>query len=200
MDAAFQIAILIMSVVIHEVSHGYAALMQGDRTAQYAGRLTLNPLKHLDIVGSFIVPLMCYVLGAPIFGWAIPVPFNPYNLRNRRWGEALVAIAGPASNMLIALVFGLAIRFLGPQLSQPMTLIFAMIVYINILLAVFNCVPVPPLDGSKIFFALLSHKLSHVRVIMERYALVLALFFIFFLWQFLVPIVSVLFTLITGLS
>ena len=200
MDVAFQIAILIMSVVIHEVSHGYAALMEGDHTAEYAGRLTLNHLKHLDLMVSFIVPLTCFLLQAPIFGWAIPVPFNPYNLKNRRWGEALVAIAGPASNIFIAIIFGFGIRFFGADLSHSMALIFAMIVYINLFLAIFNCVPVPPLDGSKIFFSLLPYRWSHVRTIMERYSLVLALFFIFFLWKFVVPLVSILFTIITGLS
>src|ERR1041384_3295066 len=107
----FQIAILIMSVVIHEVSHGYAASMLGDETACYQGRLTLNPIKHLDLVGSFIVPVIAYMTGGFIFGWAKPVPYNPYNLRPGRWSEALVAIAGPISNISLAIIFGLILRF-----------------------------------------------------------------------------------------
>src|SRR3977135_632093 len=103
----FSIIILIFSVIIHEVSHGYAAYLQGDNTAKYAGRLTLNPLKHLEWFGSFILPLMSYLLGGFIIGWAKPVPFNPYNLRNQRWGEALVALAGPASNICIAVFFAI---------------------------------------------------------------------------------------------
>ena len=110
MEFLFVIIILIMSVVIHEVSHGYAALALGDPTAKYEDRLTLNPISHLDPVGSVLVPLMGYFLGGFIIGWAKPVPFNPYNLKNTRWGEALVAVAGPISNILIALIFGLIIR------------------------------------------------------------------------------------------
>lgn len=200
MEVVFQITILIMSVVIHEVSHGYAALMQGDHTAEYAGRLTLNPLKHLDPVGSFIVPLVCYAIGAPVFGWAIPVPFNPYNLKNRRWGEALVAIAGPVSNLLIALMFGLFIRFFGSSMTVSFMQISVVIVLVNLLLAVFNLIPIPPLDGSKILFSVLPYRLSNIRVIMERYSLFLGLIVIFFLWEFFVPIVPILFHLITGLQ
>ena len=115
----FSIAILVMSVVIHEVAHGYAALWQGDVTAKYAGRLTLNPIKHLDPFGSVILPLLMALLpGNLIFGWAKPVPYNPYNLKNQRWGELIVAAAGPISNVIIALVFGLLIRF-SPVLDLP---------------------------------------------------------------------------------
>ena len=102
-DLIFGVAILIMSVVIHEVSHGYAALFLGDHTAEYEGRLTLNPLKHLDMVGSIIVPAISYLLGGVIFGWAKPVPYNPFNLRNQRWGDAIVSIAGPVANIFLAL-------------------------------------------------------------------------------------------------
>src|SRR3954470_23460404 len=110
-DFIFSILILIFSIVVHEVSHGYAAYLQGDNTAKFAGRLTLNPLKHLEWFGSFILPVLSYYFGGFIIGWAKPVPFNPYNLQNQRWGEAIVAIAGPLSNICIALIFGLAIRF-----------------------------------------------------------------------------------------
>src|SRR3989338_10071713 len=95
----FQIAILIFSVVIHEVSHGYAALALGDHTAEAEGRLTLNPLKHLDLFGSIILPLLSYSMGGFIFGWAKPVPYNPYNLRNQKWGPAIVGVAGPPANI-----------------------------------------------------------------------------------------------------
>ena len=113
MDSAtqfiFQILILIFSVVVHEVSHGYAALALGDKTAQDAGRLTLNPLKHLDPFGSIILPSLSYMLGGFIFGWAKPVPYNPYNLKNRKWGPAIVALAGPFANVSLAVVFGLIV-------------------------------------------------------------------------------------------
>jgi len=143
----FQILILIMSVVIHEVSHGYAALFLGDKTAEYQGRLSLNPLKHLDLFGSVLVPAMSYFLGGFIIGWAKPVPFNPYNLRNQKWGEAIVAVAGPLSNIFIALAFGLSLRFFGSAFPASFIAIVGYIVLINIILAVFNLVPIPPLDG-----------------------------------------------------
>jgi Zn-dependent protease len=198
MEFAFQIAILIMSIVIHEVSHGYAASYLGDETARYEGRLTLNPLKHLDPVGSFLIPAVSYMFGGFIVGWARPVPYNPYNLRPGRWSEALVAIAGPASNIAIALIFGLFLR-LGTG-SAAFLEITSLIVFINILLAVFNLVPIAPLDGSKILFALFPAKFAELRAFFERYGLVLLIFFVFFLWQFLLPVVLFLFRVITGFS
>ena len=198
MEFIFQIAVLIMSVVIHEVSHGYAASYLGDATARYHGRLTLNPIKHLDFVGSILVPSISYFLGGFIFGWAKPVPYNPYNLRPGRWSEAAVAAAGPASNIILALIFGLLLR-LGVG-SQAFVQITAMIVFINILLAIFNLMPIPPLDGSKLLFGLFPDKLFQIRGFFERYGLVLVLFFIFFLWQFISPVIGILFRLITGVA
>ncbi|MBI2065523.1 MAG: site-2 protease family protein [Candidatus Zambryskibacteria bacterium] len=201
-DFVFQIAILIMSVVIHEVSHGYAASMLGDQTARYQGRLTLNPFKHLDFVGSFIVPTMAYFLGGFIFGWAKPVPYNPYNLKPGRWSEAAVATAGPASNIILALIFGILLRIgIGGGWATPAFVqITSVIVFINILLAIFNLMPIPPLDGSKLLFAFFPNKLSEIRNFFERYGLLLILFFIFFLWQFIFPVIVLLFQLITGVS
>ena len=191
----FSIIILIFSTVVHEVSHGYVAYLQGDNTAKHAGRLTLNPLKHLEWFGSFLLPVMSYFLGGFIIGWAKPVPFNPYNLRNQRWGEALVALAGPGSNLLIALVLGLLIRFgVFPSLQGA----FALIVFINLILATFNLVPVPPLDGSKILFSILPNNLLQIREFLERNSTFILIFFVFFLWQFILPLVFWEFHLITG--
>src|SRR5487761_800344 len=159
----FYIAILIFSVMVHEVSHGLMANALGDPTARLAGRLTFNPIAHIDIVGSIIVPLLLIIpalFGAPtvLFGWAKPVPYNPYNLSNQRWGPVLVGLAGPFANFLLALVFGLALRFF--HFGNPASpffatgILFAIIVYMNLLLGIFNLVPVPPLDGSKILFAI----------------------------------------------
>lgn len=194
----FSILILILSVIIHEVSHGYAAYYQGDNTAKFAGRLTLNPLKHLEWFGSFILPVMSYLLGGFIIGWAKPVPFNPYNLRDQRWGEAIVAFAGPLSNICIAVVFGLILRFGFTSLSSPLQQMFALIAYINLILATFNLIPIPPLDGSKILFSLVPNSLENVRESLERNGFFLMIFFIFFLWRVIVPIVDWQFTLITG--
>jgi len=198
-DFIFQIAILIMSVVIHEVSHGYAASFLGDQTAKYQGRLTLNPLKHLDFVGSFLVPSMAYFLGGFIFGWAKPVPYNPYNLKPGRWSEAIVAAAGPASNIALALIFGLLLR-IGVATSPAFIQITSVIVFINILLAIFNLMPIPPLDGSKLLFAAFPDKLYQLRGFFERYGLILVLFFIFFLWQFIFPVIILLFRFLTGVA
>ncbi len=159
-----------MSVVIHEVSHGYAANLLGDKTAEYEGRLTLNPLKHLDLFGSIIVPIITSLGGFP-FGWAKPVPFNPYNLRYQRFGELIVAIAGPASNILIAVVFGLLIRFGLGYLPPAFLSISLLVIVINISLAIFNLIPIPPLDGSKVLFGLLPQRFSEIRWHFERYSL-----------------------------
>ena len=202
MEFIFIIAILIMSVVIHEVAHGYAALALGDTTAKYQGRLTLNPIAHLDPVGSFLVPLIGYFLGGFIIGWAKPVPFNPYNLRNARWGEALVAVAGPLSNIALAIIFGLVVRFVaGEGLLGPAALgLLSFIVLINITLAFFNLLPVPPLDGSKILFALLPQSWQNFRIIFEKVGFVLVLVLVFSLWQFMSPLIYRLFGLLTGLA
>ncbi len=201
MDFIFVVIILIMSVVIHEVSHGYAALALGDPTAKYQGRLTLNPISHLDPIGSFLVPLIGYFAGGFIIGWAKPVPFNPYNLRNQRWGEAIVAIAGPLSNISLAVIFGVIIRFAsGYGISNQSFLSLAgYVVLINITLAIFNLIPIPPLDGSKILFAFLPYRWQRVREYFEKYGLILVFIFIFFLWQVMSPVVSFLFTWLTGL-
>ena len=153
----FAIAILIMSIVAHEVSHGYVANMLGDPTARLAGRLTLNPLPHMDIVGSFIVPVFTFFLGGFIFGWAKPVPFNPYNMQNPQRDGALVAAAGPLANILIVAVFSVLIR-LSPLFGLPDSFIqlASLVVFLNILLAFFNLIPIPPLDGSKILFCALA--------------------------------------------
>ena len=193
-----------MSVVIHEVSHGYVASFLGDETARYQGRLTLNPAKHLDFVGSFLVPTIAYFLGGFIIGWAKPVPYNPHNLKPGRWSETAVAVAGPASNVVIALVFGALLRIgvnSGAEWASPAFIqIASMIVFINILLAVFNLIPIPPLDGSKVLYALFPNKLFQMRGFFDRYGLVLIILFIFFIWRFIFPVINWLFGLVTGIA
>ena len=208
MDFLFVIIVLIMSVVIHEVSHGFVALALGDPTAKYQGRLTLNPFNHLDPVGSVLVPLIGYFAGGFIIGWAKPVPFNPYNLRPEKWGlpaqagEALVAVAGPVSNIVIALIFGLLIR-LGDGASfmnESFLSLASFVVLINITLAIFNLIPIPPLDGSKILFAVLPLKWQGIRNSLENSGLILVFIFIFFLWPVISPLAFYLFRLFTGLA
>jgi Zn-dependent protease len=153
-DTIFLIAIIIFSAVIHEVMHGVAAERLGDSTARYAGRLTLNPIPHLDPIGSVLVPVVLALSGASFFfAWAKPVPYNPYNLRPGRFSEAIVAFAGPLSNLVIALITGLLMRF--TALAPEIQAVFFLIVVVNVMLFLFNLFPIPPLDGSKILSSLL---------------------------------------------
>ena len=196
----FFIAILIMSVVIHEVSHGFAAEKLGDPTARLAGRLTLNPIPHIDPIGSIIVPaFLALSPGGFIFGWAKPVPYNPYNLKDQKWGPAIVAAAGPVSNLFMAVVFGLILRFGGAILPSAFLEMSVYIVLINIVLAVFNLIPVPPLDGSKVLSAFLPYKYAHIMDSFQQYGLFILLFIVFFAWSFIQPIINGLFPLITGI-
>jgi len=159
-DIIFIISVIVFSVIIHEVMHGVAADSLGDPTARYAGRLTLNPIPHLDLFGSIILPILCALTpGGFLFGWAKPVPYNPYNLfRAPRWGEAIVAAAGPASNLVLALLGGLLIRL---QLFPDIAGVLMYIVAINVSLMLLNLIPVPPLDGSKILSSVLPKSLGY---------------------------------------
>ena len=201
-----QIAILIFSVVVHEVSHGYAALALGDRTAKYAGRLTLNPVSHFDLFGSFLLPLFTYFTTGFIFGWAKPVPYNPYNLRDPKWGPAIVGAAGPLSNIFLAVFFGAVLRVMvlyplaGSALIANFFQIATFIVFLNLILAIFNLVPIPPLDGSKVFFTLLPYQYRHIQAFMEQYGFMLLFAFIFFFSHWIFPVVLFLFRIITGVA
>ena len=193
------IVILIFSVIIHEVSHGYMADRLGDPTARLQGRLTLNPLKHIDPIGSIIVPLITSLAGFT-FGWAKPVPYNPYNLKNKRSGEFLIAAAGPASNLLVAIIFGTIIRFVENGAITPFIQIASYIVLINLVLAIFNLIPIPPLDGSKLLFAFLPQQYGRTRMFLERYAPILIIVVILFLWQWISPIIWPIFRVFTGVD
>jgi len=187
-ELIFSIAILIFSVVAHEIAHGYAALFLGDGTARRAGRLTMNPMKHLDPIGSVLVPLVMFLSSGFIFGWAKPVPYNPYNLRDQKWGDAKVALAGPLTNLLIAIVFALLFRLSTGFVDLPIFLLMQQIVWINVGLAVFNLVPIPPLDGSKVLYSMLPHRLRYIEEYLERYSLAFMLIFIFLLWPYILPL------------
>jgi Zn-dependent protease len=198
-DVVFYIAILIMSVVIHEVSHGFMAERFGDKTARHAGRLTLNPIKHLDLFGSIILPALFYFSFGFAFGWAKPVPYNPDNLTPRKWGTFFVSAAGIMSNFLIAIIFGLVLRMTGGlALPEGFYFIISSIVMVNLGLGIFNLVPIPPLDGSKILFSLLPWEVYKYYETLERYALVLLFVFIFFFSHTLFPLLSFCYTLLTG--
>jgi Zn-dependent protease len=204
-NAIFYVVILVMSIVIHEVSHGFMAEYFGDNTARDAGRLTLNPIPHLDMFGSIILPALLVLSHSPfMFGWAKPVPYNPNNLSNKRWGTFWVAAAGVLANFLIAIIFGFIIRF-APNilpssiLSANFYFIISAIVIVNLALGIFNLVPIPPLDGSKILFSFLPESYFSLMIAFERYSLVLLLVFIVFFSDYLFPILAFLFHLFTGL-
>ena len=206
----FIIAALILSIVLHEMAHGYAANWLGDPTARLQGRLSANPMVHLDPIGSVLVPGFLFLSGAGIlFGWAKPVPYNPYNFTDQKYGEAKVAAAGPLVNIALALFFALLIRFSGDLgLTSAFVELAAYIVYINILLAFFNMIPIPPLDGSKILHAFLpfsaAMRYRELMQTVERYGLFFTFAFIFVfiyvLWQPFSQLVFTVFSLFTGLG
>lgn len=179
----FSLIVLLFSVIIHEIAHGYVAYSLGDPTAKYEGRLTLNPLKHLDPFGSFIFPFLLLIATAgqgPIFGWAKPVPINPYNFKDHKWGDLKVAISGPAMNFAIAIIFGLFIRFFNFPEIYPLIQLLGIVVFYNILWGVFNLVPIPPLDGSWILFKFLPKSFDNEKFFLQQYGLFILIFFIFF--------------------
>jgi Zn-dependent protease len=198
MSTLFFFLAIIPSAILHEYMHGWVADQLGDPTARYAGRLTLDPRAHVDKWGTFFLPLILLVVtqGSFLFAYAKPVPYNPYNLKNQKWGPALVAGAGPLSNFFLAFVFGLAIQFL--PISLAMGQLFYVIVYANVLLGVFNLVPIPPLDGSKLLYAVLPDSMWKVKQALEQYGMFILLFFIFFAFQVITPIIWFLTNLFVG--
>ena len=202
----FSLIVLLFSVVIHELAHGSVAYSLGDPTAKYQGRLTLNPIKHLDPFGSVILPLLLLIVTGgqgPIFGWAKPVPVNPHNFRDQKWGSLKVALAGPLSNLSLALLFGLLIRFIPLSFFNLMPgtlLIFSFIVQINIILALFNLLPIPPLDVHWILFSFLPESFYNVKSFLQQYGVFILILLIFFGGLGgLYSLVESVFRLITGL-
>lgn len=210
MEQIFIILALIFSIILHEMAHGHMANWLGDPTARLQGRLSLNPLVHIDPIGSILIPALLFFSNAGIlFGWAKPVPYNPYNLSDQKYGEAKVSAAGPAVNIILALIFGIIIRSADIlNLSASFIELASYIVYINILLAFFNLIPIPPLDGSKIWPVFLPYsaqiKYQEFARFMERYGLLITFAFIFIfinlLWGPFSTLVFSVFELFTGLS
>lgn len=198
---AFYIAILIYSIILHEVFHGVAALWLGDPTAKYAGRITANPLKHIDPMMTIFVPLIMFITTGFAFGGAKPVPYNPYNLRNQKWGPTLVALAGPGSNIAIAIIAAILARTIVLPMAVKVDIInnfniwgtisqvisgsgvailfelLVMVIFWNVLLAFFNLIPIPPLDGSKLLFAVINVRVETM-AIMEQFGFILLFMFI----------------------
>jgi len=203
MEIVFFIIILIFSIIIHEVSHGFVANYLGDPTAKYAGRLTLNPLKHLDPMGSVLLPVILILTTGKGIGWARPVPVNPANFKDQKYGSLKTAIAGPASNLIIALFFGLLIRFTINLNFFPTEIypLFSFIVLINILLAIFNLIPIPPLDGSHILFTFLPASMQNTKNFLGQFGFFILIFLIFFFPPFFVilnSMINAIFNFIVG--
>lgn len=172
--------IILVSVILHELAHGIVAYLLGDHTAKDAGRLTLNPIKHIDPVMSILVPVVLYLMRAPVFGGAKPVPINSHNLKGREWGLALVAIAGPLTNLLIAFVAFLIARFSGIFYDQGMAYsIFTEVIFINLGFMLFNLIPIPPLDGSRVLYAFSPDVIRNFMTRIEQYGFIIVYLLIF---------------------
>lgn len=201
--AIFSLIVLIISIVVHEVAHGYTAYLFGDMTAKYQGRLTFNPIKHIDPFGSIILPfLMSLLPGGLILGWAKPVPINPYNFTRRKLGEFATAFAGPLSNICIAAVFIMLIRFSDViGMSAGFIQLSFAVVLINSVLAFFNLIPIPPLDGYRIVSVLLPvHVVERFEYFSQRFGIFLVLFFVLFLWNPIFMMLLSLLEILTGVK
>ena len=199
MGTIFVVAILIFSVIVHEISHGYAALLLGDLTAKDAGRLTLNPIKHIDLFGSILFPLLMSFAHLPVVGWAKPVPYNPLNLyKDYKYGPLKVALAGPFSNLCLAGVFIIAARLAIGTLPALTLGFFGVVAFINISLALFNLVPIPPLDGSTILTFILPRRYALMLEGMGMGGIILVLVFVYFLSGYLAVATEYLFNLTAG--
>ena len=193
----FFIIVIIPSAILHEFAHGLAAERLGDPTPRLAGRLTLNPAAHIDLWGTIVLPFMLFFLtnGSFLFAYAKPMPFNPLALRSQRWGTALVGAAGPVANLLVALALGVVARLSpGTVFADYLTVI----VYANVLLAIFNLVPIPPLDGSRVLFSFLPDRWYAAKAWLERYGIIVLIVFLFTLSQWLAPLAFGLVRLIVG--
>ena len=172
---------VLFAITVHEVAHGWVARHLGDPTAMMLGRLTLNPIKHIDPIGTVLVPILLILLGGVIFGWAKPVPITVENLRQPKRDMALVAVAGPASNLVMALFWALVMKIallvssVSPDLAMPLTYMGAAGITINTILLVLNLLPVPPLDGSRVVSSLLPDSMAWKFNRLEPYGLIILL-------------------------
>ena len=203
---------LVFAIVLHEVAHGWIADKLGDHTARNMGRLTLNPISHIDLFGTIIIPVLCIIAHGPIFGYAKPVPINPYNFQNPKKGMALSSMAGPGVNLIMAVSFAFLFRFVMPTLEGalprqswqwfgfPLSLMFGFGVIINIALAVLNLIPIPPLDGSRIVYWMLPDKQGAAYYRLERYGLIILILLLVtnILGHIVMPIINLVVTLLLG--
>lgn len=203
---------LVFAIVLHEVAHGWIADKLGDHTARDMGRLTLNPLPHIDLFGTILMPLLLFYItnGRMVFGYAKPVPINPYNFKDPRKGMALSSIAGPGVNLIMALAFAILLRLVMPAVEAiapeqtvgaaalPLSLMFGYGVLINVVLAVLNMIPIPPLDGSRVVYWALPEKPARAYYRLEPYGMfiLMALFAFnilgYIIWPVILPLLNIL--------
>lgn len=189
------VILLLYSIILHEIAHGYTAYKLGDPTAKYSGRLTLNPIAHIDPIGTILIPTLLILSHASIlFGWAKPVPINPYSFKNPRKDMAWVGLAGPASNLCIAFLLSLIIKILP---SSYLSYILTQAAIINIVLSVINLIPIPPLDGSRIVSGMLSREMAYQYSKIEPFGIILAYIFIIVFFRTLIePIIGIIASLL----
>lgn len=206
MKYILQLSVLFFSVIIHEVAHGYVAYKRGDPTAKLMGRLTLNPVSHVDIFGSIVLPLVLMISGAPIFGWAKPVPVNPARLYKPKTDMLWVSLAGCAANFLLAILAGIGMALIRNFASSDMSVfvpvyqILQTVLIINIVLPVLNLIPIPPLDGSRVVYYLLPREMAiqYDKIGMYGFFIIFALLFTGILWKIISPVVYFLIALLGG--
>lgn len=205
MKYVISVVVLLFSIIVHEVAHGFVAYKRGDSTAKLLGRLTLNPIYHIDIFGSIILPAILILTGAPVFGWAKPVPVNMYNLKNPKRDMIFVSLAGVTANFLLAVIAGIImflIRSAGAEGSFLFSVYMVMqyVIVINIVLMIFNLIPIPPLDGSRVVLFLLPRDLAQKYAKIERYGfwIILILLMTNILWKIIAPVANFLIKLLSG--
>jgi Zn-dependent protease len=204
-------AIFLLSLTVHECAHAFAAEKSGDPTGRYLGRITLNPIPHIDILGTVIFPLIAITSGTMLmFGWAKPVPFNPMNLRDRRWGEIVIALAGPFSNIILVIIFMIIstlvlpspvmmLSALGDQGGDPLAMVLGIGINLNIVLAVFNLIPIPPLDGHHVLRNLLPDSLAEAYSQipdMVGFAILFLLIFVGFTNKLIEPVIILVYSML----
>lgn len=200
--APLLIVLFFFSVVLHEVSHGYMALRCGDPTAKLSGRLTLNPIPHVDILGTIIVPLLMYTMGGFVIGWAKPVPINPYNFKNLKDGTLKVGASGPLTNFALSVGLAVIVWFFNitniasTELGITLTALLAGGVTINIILGLFNLVPVPPLDGSRIVSTLLPPEMAEKYDRLEPYGILIVFLLISLIWPVIIGVGNVIYKIL----
>ena len=173
-DLIFLIPVLLVSMMFHELAHGWVAYRMGDPTAKMRGRLSLNPLKHLDPLGTAMF-VITYLFSGFVFGWAKPIPVSPYYFKNRQRGMAIVGAAGPITNFILAIIFALILNWVTPDVDSRLFTVLFLLFQINVVLGIFNLIPIPPLDGSRVVGALLPRDLYEKWVAVDRYGMLLVI-------------------------